>query len=108
MTIRFDDAWAKALEVAKQATVSTHLDVVLVRDILGRVSVVLDDSAGDPPTGSLVEDLGVKLAAEAGPFIMSAPVTLDHPGNLGGSDSWEDAGPWRHRGSIQMSSASAR
>ena len=76
MTIRFDDAWAKALEVAKQAAVSTHLDVVLVRDILGRVSVVLDDSAGDPPTGSLVEDLGVKLAAEAGPFIMSAPVTL--------------------------------
>ena len=50
--------------------------MVLVRDILGRVSVVLDDSAGDPPTGSLVEDLGVKLAAEAGPFIMSAPVTL--------------------------------
>ena len=28
MTIRFDDAWAKALEVAKQAAVSTHLDVV--------------------------------------------------------------------------------
>src|ERR1035441_6296043 len=76
MTIRFDDAWAKALEVAKQAAVSTHLDVVLVRDILGRVSVVLDDSAGDPPIGSLVEDLGVKLAAEAGPLIMSSPVTL--------------------------------
>jgi len=25
---------------------------------------------------------------------------VDHPGNFGGSDSWEDAGPWRHSGSI--------
>jgi hypothetical protein len=33
---------------------------------------------------------------------------LDHPGNLGGSDSWKDAGPWRHRGSTRRSSASAR
>jgi hypothetical protein len=24
---------------------------------------------------------------------------VGHPGNLGGSDSWEDAGSWRHRGS---------
>jgi len=22
---------------------------------------------------------------------------MDHPGNLGGSDSWEDAGQWQHR-----------
>ena len=33
---------------------------------------------------------------------------LDRPGNLGGSDSWEDAGPWRHSGSIRRSCASAR
>ena len=45
----------------------------------------------------------------AGPSALgNSPGTVDHPGNLGGSDSWEDAGPWRHRGSIQMSSASAR
>ena len=25
----------------------------------------------------------------------------DHPGNLGGSDTWEDSGPWWHSGSIR-------
>ena len=30
------------------------------------------------------------------------------PGNLGGSDSWEDAGSCRHSGSTLMSCASAR
>ena len=33
---------------------------------------------------------------------------LDHPGNLGGSDSWEDAGSWQHSGSTPRSCASAR
>ena len=33
---------------------------------------------------------------------------LDRPGNLGGSDSWEDAGSCRHSGSTLMSCASAR
>jgi hypothetical protein len=76
MTVRFDDAWAKALEVAKQAAVSTHVDVVLVRDLLGRGSLVIDDSTGAPVAAALVETLGTKLAAEAGPFVVSAPVTL--------------------------------
>ena len=29
------------------------------------------------------------------------PVRVDRPGNLGGSDSWEDAGSWRPSGSIR-------
>jgi hypothetical protein len=33
---------------------------------------------------------------------------MGHPGNLGGSDSWEDAGSWRHSGSTRMSCANAR
>jgi hypothetical protein len=33
---------------------------------------------------------------------------LDRPGNLGGPDSWENAGPWRHSGSTPTSCASAR
>ena len=33
---------------------------------------------------------------------------MDRPGNLGGSDSWEDAGSWRHSGSTPRSCASAR
>jgi hypothetical protein len=37
MTVRFDDAWAKALEVAKQAAESTRLDVLLVRDVLANL-----------------------------------------------------------------------
>lgn len=76
MTIRFDDAWGKGLEVAKQAAVSTHLDVVLVRDVLGRGSLVIDDSGGEELAATLVEALGTKLAADAGPFVASAPVTL--------------------------------
>jgi formylglycine-generating enzyme len=36
------------------------------------------------------------------------PLDVDRPGNLGGSDSWEDAGPWRHSGSTPTSCASAR
>jgi phosphatidylserine/phosphatidylglycerophosphate/cardiolipin synthase-like enzyme len=32
---------------------------------------------------------------------------VDRPGNLGGSDSWEDAGPWRHRRSTPMNCANA-
>ena len=33
---------------------------------------------------------------------------LDHPGNLGGHETWKDAGSWQHRGSTRMSCASAR
>jgi RNA-directed DNA polymerase len=33
---------------------------------------------------------------------------LDRPGNLGGSDSWEDAGSWRHSGSTPRSCANAQ
>jgi len=33
---------------------------------------------------------------------------VDHPGNLGGSDSWEDAGPWQHRRGTRTSCVSAR
>jgi len=36
------------------------------------------------------------------------PHALDHPGNLGGSDTWEDSGPWRHSGSIRRSCVNAQ
>jgi hypothetical protein len=35
-------------------------------------------------------------------------IGVDHPGNLGGSDSWEDARSWRHSGGTRMSCANAR
>ena len=69
-------------------------------------SVVIQQR-GDSPQFGPVHARHRRSPAGAGPGTGEVP-GLDHPGNLGGSDSWEDAGPWRHRGSIQMSSASAR
>lgn len=77
MTIRFDDAWSRALDVAKQAAASTHLDIVLVRDILGRVSLVVDDAVSvEPIDAVVVAGLGAQLAADAGPFAAPTQVTL--------------------------------
>ena len=36
------------------------------------------------------------------------PYMVGHPGNLGGHETWEDAGSWRHRRSIPMSCVNAR
>lgn len=76
MTIRFDDAWANALDVARQAAENTHRDVVLVRDMLGRVSLVIDDLADPHLADTATAELGERLAAQVGPFIGPASVTL--------------------------------
>src|SRR5271166_5027896 len=34
--------------------------------------------------------------------------TLDHPGKVGGSDTWEDSGSWQHRRSTPTSCVNAR
>jgi hypothetical protein len=81
MTIRFDDAWAGALQVAADAASNTHRDVILVRDLLGRVSLVIDDLAGadtaeNAVAAGLADDLAVPLATAAGRFTGPTPVTL--------------------------------
>jgi hypothetical protein len=81
MTIRFDDAWAGALQVAADAASGTHRDVILVRDLLGRVSLVIDDLAGtdkaeNTVVAGLTDDLATRLAAAAGRFTGPTPVTL--------------------------------
>lgn len=81
MTIRFDDAWAGALQVAADAATNTHRDVILVRDLLGRVSLVIDDRAGadtaeNAVVAGLADDLAARLATAAGPFTGPTPVTL--------------------------------
>jgi len=54
-----------------------------------------------------LQELRARIAATRWPG--KEPVDdLDHPGNLGGSDSWEDAGSWRHSGSTRMICANAR
>src|SRR5262245_38228026 len=81
MTIRFDDAWAGSLRIAREAADITHRDVVLIRDLLGRVSLVVDDlaatgRAGNDSAAGPVDDLAAGLAAAARPFIGPTPVTL--------------------------------
>ncbi|EID53715.1 hypothetical protein [Saccharomonospora xinjiangensis] len=68
-TVRFDEAWAAAERIADDAA-QRGADVVLVRDILGRASLIVD-TAG--PQVSL-DDLARQLAAAAGPFTGPAPV----------------------------------
>jgi len=49
--------------------------------------------------------IGVPTYAQGQPFPWAE---MDRPGDLGGSDSWEDAEPCQHSGSTQWSCASAR
>ncbi len=75
------------------------------------------------PLGELLEDLAqerilpfhLQIAErhprnedQRGPGAGNREGQVGHPGNLGGSDSWEDAGSWRHRRSTRMSCANAR
>jgi hypothetical protein len=74
MTTRFDDAWSKALELAYLAAQETHLDVILVRDVLGRISLVVDDSSAEPPAE--YASLSSRLADATQPFIAPGGITL--------------------------------
>lgn len=75
MTIRFDEAWPRALGLAYQAAEETGLDVLLVRDVLGRISLVIDDSASELPAET-TSALGSRLNEFTRPFTASAGVML--------------------------------
>ena len=85
MTTRFDEAWRAALEIANAAAREFDVDVTLVRDLLGRSSVVVDV----PDTDRRVVDLRERLRAACGPFAGPEPVllveTLFAPSNILGS-----------------------
>jgi len=56
---------------------------------------------------------GFRLAPAAAltyqPAVFRAEALLvDHPGNLGGHETWEDAGSWRHRRGTRTSCVNAR
>jgi hypothetical protein len=74
MTNRFDSAWAAALALANTTAEETHLDVVLVRDVIGRISLVVDDSLGNSPRAGDVEELADSLAEATKPFTAPAGV----------------------------------
>jgi MinD-like ATPase involved in chromosome partitioning or flagellar assembly len=71
MTIRFDEAWQRAVALSMNLT-DTNLDLVLVRDLLGRVCLVID-----PPSGFDLDaaDLARRLTEATGPaFVASVPI----------------------------------
>lgn len=76
MTNHFDDAWARARALAETAAEESRLDIVLVRDVIGRVSLVLDDSPEEKPTLSYVQALTERLAEATEPFNAPAGVML--------------------------------
>lgn len=74
MIVRFDDAWAGAVRVAELAAARTRLGVVLVRDLRGRLSLVVDDSDVAQLSDSLADYLRLELENAAGPFMGSMGV----------------------------------
>jgi hypothetical protein len=74
VTVRFDDAWYVALGLADEIA-RTSIDVVVVRDLLGRVSLVVDDrsSAVDQQT---ITEARRRLRERAGSYAGVEPVTL--------------------------------
>ena len=71
MTIRFDKAWENVHSIAAEIS-REGLDVVLVRDLLGRLSLVIDDSG----VSAVPENLGIRVSEAAGPFAAGTPVFL--------------------------------
>jgi hypothetical protein len=67
----------------------------LVEDAMGRQAL------------ALLRQLDAACAAAAD-LEQAVTESLGHPGNLGGHETWEDAGSWRHSGNTRMSCANAR
>lgn len=82
MTIRFDEAWRGALEIANTAAKDLDTDVTVIRDLLGRSSLVVGLPEDDPR----IVDLQERLRTECGPFAGQEPVmvigTLFAPGQI--------------------------
>lgn len=74
MTIRFDDAWQGARQVAEEVARGGR-DVVLVRDLTGRISLILDDRASALPSEDQAS-IERRLSAVAGPFAAAMPTLL--------------------------------
>lgn len=69
MTIRFDDAWRSAREIAQVAT-QHGFDVTISRDILGRISLLFDSNISD----TALNNFGQQLAVATGNFVGPDPV----------------------------------
>ncbi len=67
MTIRFDPAWSASLEIAREVA-DRGFEVVLVRDMLGRISVFLDGEDELP-----LEETAQRVREAAGAFAAPNP-----------------------------------
>lgn len=74
MTVRFDGAWDAALKLAYDIA-GDNIDVIVVRDMLGRVTTILDDRVRGIDQG-YVEHYRQALSRAAGPFASEDPVIL--------------------------------
>ncbi|MER7014065.1 AAA family ATPase [Saccharopolyspora sp. NPDC000359] len=68
-TIRFDTAWENVYALADEVS-RNGLEVVLVRDLVGRLRLVIDDRG----QGHLPANLDDRVRAAAGPFAAATPV----------------------------------
>lgn len=76
MTIRFDDAWSNALKIAAEAQ-DAGLQLVLVRDLIGKITLVIDDRDLQV-TDDVLGNISSRLLAESGKFAASSPIILSN------------------------------
>ncbi len=70
---RFDDAWQEALSIADDVA-SDGIDVLVVRDLLGRATVILGDSVDRTYPAEKRDDLESQLRRRCSPFVAERPV----------------------------------
>jgi MinD-like ATPase involved in chromosome partitioning or flagellar assembly len=76
MTVRFDAAWQSAIDVARRTTSTVApYDRILVRDLVGKISIIVDDRQRSVPAGAEAQ-VTRELTGAAGPFRASTPVLL--------------------------------
>lgn len=73
MTVRFDDAWRSAQQVGWEVVAVTGRRVVALRDLIGRVSLVVDDR-DQPFVEADFESAATRLSTNAGRFAAVTPV----------------------------------
>ncbi|KAB1931914.1 P-loop NTPase [Micromonospora sp. ALFpr18c] len=74
-SVRFDDSWSAARAVATGLS-ERGIDVVLVRDLLGRATLVLTDPTGRPVPEGLQAEARERLKAQCSPFVADHPVLI--------------------------------
>ncbi|WP_328533420.1 AAA family ATPase [Micromonospora zamorensis] len=73
--MRFDDSWNAARAVAADLA-ERGMDVVLVRDLLGRATLVLTDTTEQTTPQELQAETMKRLKAQCSPFVSDRPVLM--------------------------------